>query len=191
VYNKLKMKTFLFVLLVVVLIKPCAVIASPKKARWATECSSHESSMFKKMEIEWEASEFKVTGHFFLDPQCKQPDWTVRFRYSVKPAKEAALSPNTQYLDLRLTKVDYTPLSQTEVSDANHKKYCGISNWKKGASRSVSGLKCGKVVWGTTGSKHLAVVEKAGNKLYMDQVPEDKPRPKVGNHSETFTLIPK
>lgn len=131
---------------------------------WSTKCVSAgpDSSSFQIVAMTFTADQLELKGTLFTDAECRNGVFSVVYQGKntvVEPAKNhpAGYLTNTTFL-----KASYSVLSELEVKAYNESRFCGLSDWKIGEPRDVSGRDC---VNDLSNKPITSVVEISGNQL--------------------------
>jgi hypothetical protein len=142
---------------------------STMEGNWAKTCETEVGSTGSQLEtLSVENISFRSNYTFFSDSGCKTPSYEMRASFEILSSTGKTSNLADVYdLDISLSRIVITPLSEEIVAAFNSEKAYGISNWTVNGATSVTG----KTIEGTDdpqtviGSKYFDIFKVSGGTL--------------------------
>ncbi len=147
--------------------------SSPIEGTWQDKQSCERTgNTSEKILLEFNSGNVAITNTSYTDSNCTVLDEIVRVSGNYFIHNEITLSngEKAQQIEIRLSKKEVTPPSESEATNANAVKLCGYTDWKKHELKDVT--TCAAFDFLPQQSKDIFKVE--GNSLFLGDDDQEK-----------------
>lgn len=106
-----------------------------------------------------DANRWVLTHVAFEEDQCQNSYLTFEIQYKVRQKQSE--------IDMTVTEVSYTTLTDEVTEALNWIGYCGFTDWKTHEKKVVSGLECDEYKAPAEGDITYSIVRREDNALYL------------------------
>lgn len=114
------------------------------EGNWQTECFEGVKGrgVYIRIVQAIQGNEIQQAIRFYMDEKCTEPMVTISQKLAFTLGKEGASDVKTKEIDELLQSSVLIPESDLYMNISNSVKICGLTEWKKGEGKEVTGLDC-------------------------------------------------